>query len=337
MRAKGITFDTGFISAGTTTREPFDPEIVRREMQIIRDDLHCTAVRVTGGHPDRLEIAARLAIDAGLEVWISPFTNELSEDALIALLADCADRAERLRASGAEVVVVAGAELSLFTPGLLPGDGPIERINAIMMADANRRREIAMPMRQRLNDLLARAVAGIRQRFGGKITYAAIPFEGVDWTPFDFASIDCYRMTAIAAYFRPSIREFVAKGKPVAITEFGCATFHGASERGAQGGAIVEYENGRETQLDGDYVRDEEEQAREIVDLLTIFREEGVDSVFVNTFSSYHLPHRLGDRQDLDLASYGLVKVLDHAHGTAYPGMPWEPKAAFAAVADAYR
>ena len=59
--------------------------------------------------------------------------------------------------------------------------------------------------------------------------------------------------------------------------------------------------------------------------------------MFVNTFSSYHLPHRLGDRRDLDLASYGLVKVLDHAHGTAYPGMPWEPKAAFAAVADAYR
>jgi hypothetical protein len=55
MRTKGLTFDTGFISEGTTTREPFDPEIVRREMQIIRDDLHCTAVRVTGGHPDRLE------------------------------------------------------------------------------------------------------------------------------------------------------------------------------------------------------------------------------------------------------------------------------------------
>jgi hypothetical protein len=202
-------------------------------------------------------------------VWISPFTNELSEDALIALLADCADRAERLRASGADVVMVAGAELSLFTPGLLPGEGPIERINAIMMADANRRREIVVPMRQRLNELLARAVAEIRQRFGGKITYAAIPFEGVDWAPFDFASIDCYRMTAIAAFFRPGIREFVAKGKPVAITEFGCATFHGASERGAQGGAIVDYENGREKQLNGEYLRDEDEQAREIVDLLT--------------------------------------------------------------------
>jgi len=38
---KGITFDTGFRSAGTSTREPFDPEIVRHEMRVIRDDLHC--------------------------------------------------------------------------------------------------------------------------------------------------------------------------------------------------------------------------------------------------------------------------------------------------------
>ncbi len=54
MRARGITYDIGFLNAGTSTREPFDPEVVRREMRIIRDDLHCTAVRVTGDDPDRL-------------------------------------------------------------------------------------------------------------------------------------------------------------------------------------------------------------------------------------------------------------------------------------------
>jgi hypothetical protein len=68
MRAKGINYDTGFLSAGTSTHELFDPEIVRREMRIIKDDLHCTAVRITGGDPDRLEIAATHAAKAGLEV-----------------------------------------------------------------------------------------------------------------------------------------------------------------------------------------------------------------------------------------------------------------------------
>src|SRR5262245_10814002 len=113
MITKGINFDTGFLSKGTTTHEPFDSEGVRREMQIIRQDLHCTAVRVTGGDPDRLEIAARHAADAGLEVWFCPFTNGLTQDELLALLADCAERAERLRRAGAHVVMCTGSEVSL--------------------------------------------------------------------------------------------------------------------------------------------------------------------------------------------------------------------------------
>ena len=95
---------------------------------VIRDDLHCTAVRVTGGDPDRLEIAAAHAADAGLEVWFCPFTNGLTQDALLALLADCAERAERLRRRGAEVVMLTGSELSLFTDGFFPGETLAERL-----------------------------------------------------------------------------------------------------------------------------------------------------------------------------------------------------------------
>jgi hypothetical protein len=39
MRGKGITYDTGFLNAGASTREPFDPEVVKREMRVIREDL----------------------------------------------------------------------------------------------------------------------------------------------------------------------------------------------------------------------------------------------------------------------------------------------------------
>ena len=45
MRAKGITYDTGFVRNGAISREAFDPVVVKRELEIIRDDLHCTAVR----------------------------------------------------------------------------------------------------------------------------------------------------------------------------------------------------------------------------------------------------------------------------------------------------
>ena len=68
-RGRGITYDTGFINLGVSTREPFEPDVVRREMRLIRDDLHCGAVRLTGGDVDRLELAATHAAEAGLEVW----------------------------------------------------------------------------------------------------------------------------------------------------------------------------------------------------------------------------------------------------------------------------
>ena len=82
MRGRGITYDTGFFGSDSTTstREPFDPEVVRREMGVIREHLHCNAVRVTGGDPDRLEVAARHAAEVGLEVWCSPFTCDLTSE-----------------------------------------------------------------------------------------------------------------------------------------------------------------------------------------------------------------------------------------------------------------
>lgn len=77
LQGKGITYDTGFFHAGMSTREPFDLAVVQREMQIIHDDLHCNAVRITGGNVDRLASAALYAASAGLQVWFSPFTCDL--------------------------------------------------------------------------------------------------------------------------------------------------------------------------------------------------------------------------------------------------------------------
>jgi hypothetical protein len=146
MRGKGITCDTGFLNAGTSTHEPFDPGVVRREMRIIHDDLHCTAVRVTGGDPHRLEIAAGYAAEAGLEVWFSPFTCDLTTDELLEVLADCADRAERLRQRGAEVVLLTGSELSLFTIGFLPGDTLNDRLKLLTAPDRLPERLAELPL-----------------------------------------------------------------------------------------------------------------------------------------------------------------------------------------------
>jgi hypothetical protein len=51
---------------------------------------------------------------------------------MLDLLADGAERAERIRRLGTEVVFVAGAELSLFNTGFLPGDSLQERMGNLL-------------------------------------------------------------------------------------------------------------------------------------------------------------------------------------------------------------
>ncbi len=158
MRAKGINYDTGFINKRVSSRERFDIAVVTRELQIIRDDLHCNAVRVTGGDVERLEIAAGIAAEAGLEVWFSPFTCDLTYEEMLDLLADCAERAERLRRQGAEVVLVVGAEISLLNKGFLPGDTIGERME--LLADLHRLRALIAEIPGRVNDFLRSTPTG---------------------------------------------------------------------------------------------------------------------------------------------------------------------------------
>lgn len=347
MRGKGITYDTGFVVHGVNSRQQFEPKQVERELRIIRDDLRCTCVRVIGGDPDRLEAVAGTAVDLGLEVWFSPYPLELGTGEMLALFADCAARAERLRRRGGDVVLVTGAELSLMNPGFLPGDTLTQRL--ALVGRPEQVRAVLGEVGARVNDFLGRAVDVVRQHFAGKVTYAAVPIDRVDWTPFDIVSMDVYRSAAnadqFAAQVTAGVRELAApgsgsQGKPVAITEFGTASYRNAGDRGALGLEVIEFdEDTREPlRLNAPYERDEDGQAAYLRELLEVFDAAGIDSTFVFAFSLAGFPHRPdGDpRNDLDLASYSIVKLLEGRHGQTYPDMAWEPKAAFTAVADYY-
>ena len=101
-------------------------------------------------------------------------------------------------------------------------------------------------------------------------------------------------------------------------------------------------DDGRAVKPNGEFVRDENEQAVYVRESLDVFEAEGVDAAFVYTFARYGLPHREDPRTDLDMLSAGVVKVLDREsrardpHARRYPEMPWEPKAAFDVLADWY-
>ena len=335
MRAKGINYDTGFTPGGKQSRPSFDPADVRRELRTIAEELHCTAVRITGADPARIVVAASIAAEFGLEVWFAPFPCDLTADEMLPLFVDCASRAEELRVGGAEVVLVLGCELSLFAMGFLPGATVFERIEGIMNASPETYAAFATAPAA-VAAFLTTAVDAARERFGGRITYASGLWEDLDWSPFDIVSVDAYRDKENAATYVDQLVARTKHGKPVAITEFGSSTYTGAGERGGMGWMIVD-EKSDPPLIPGTYERDEEEQVRHLRDMLAIYETEDIDSAFWFTFAGFEQPrHPTDPHRDLDPASYGVVAVLEHERGTTYPDMAWEPKQVFGVLAAAY-
>jgi hypothetical protein len=331
MRGKGINYDTGFSPGGNISRPDFDADIVRREMEVIASELGCTAVRISGGEPGRLSVAGEMAAAAGLEVWFAPFLCELTPEQMAPVFADCADRAEHIRRSGAGVVLVTGCELTLFAAGFLPGATVYERIAGLQSPGPELYAAYGA-MTDKLNGFLAETAAAARARFGGPVTYASGMWEPVDWEPFDIVATDAYRDATNAGGFREELRKFLGHGKPFAVTEFGCCPYAGAADRGGMGWAIIEATDGP-PQLNGAYVRDEAEQARYLRELRAIFEDEGVDLAFWFTFAGYNLPHRADPRRDLDLASFGVVTMLEGGPPAGERGLGWERRLVFDALA----
>ncbi|MFG1944742.1 hypothetical protein [Nonomuraea sp. NPDC048826] len=308
---KGINYDTGFLPEPGRSRRAFDRDTARRELRVIADELHCRAVRVSGGDPARLAVAAEEAAAAGLEIWYAPFPVDVTPDDTLPMLAECAAHAERLRADGAEVTLVTGCEASAFLPGFLTGETYGERLGALTTAPAEWWQEEIPAMVKRLDGYLSEVARTVRPLFGGRLTYAAAPWEFVDWTPFDVVGVDAYRAAYNAETFRDELRAHFGHGKPVAVTEFGTCAYRGAGELGGSAYFVP----------DG-AVPDEDEQVRYLNELLDVFEEEGVETALWFTFAGYT---RAGAA---DLGSYGIVRMLDETR--------WEPKAAFHAMAARY-
>ncbi len=363
MERKGVSYDVGRVLAGNG-RPDFDPQVVQRELEILRNDLHCNAVRICGLDIQRLLTASKMALELGLEVWLSPEMLEKSQAETLAYITRAAAAAEGLRAQYPErLVLLVGSELTLFMHGILPGRNLAERMRALSFWEddpAGRHNPL-------LNAFLAKANAQVRQVFHGKVSYASLIWEAVDWNLFDFVGVDHYRAARTRERYvemlQPLLAIGKATGKPVVITGFGCRTYQGAgtSPEGLAGD-ILNYRpnprvgltmlaNSLRTALTGkqlpsprlqlkpgSYVRDEEMQARELQDQLNVLGRAGVNGAFVMTFVAPAAPYNDDPLLDLDMNSFSLVKSYNHdRHGIAYPEMTWEPKASFRAVADFYQ
>lgn len=344
MRHQGVHYDTGTVFRGpgyaiSTRRAALDMAVVRRELEIIRDDLHANAVRIVGSDVGRLMAVAEVALDLGLEVWFSPALFEYSPEETAARLVAAADAAARLDAAHpGRIVFVAGSELTLFMQGILAGKSVTERLQGLT-ADRSALRN------GRLGAFLTALVPRLRARFGGPLVYASLAFEQVDWGPFDYVGVDHYRESRTKDRYVEMLQPFLATGKPVIVTEFGMRTFQGAESSGALGFGVSDTTRlwlhtrpliGRffRPRLRGTFQRDEAMQAREIAETLDELERSGVAGALLSTFATPEATTDDNPRYDVDMDSMSLVKSLPRGrHGTIYPDMPWEPKEAFTAVA----
>jgi hypothetical protein len=350
MQHHGVHYDTGTVFRGpgvagkalyamSTRRKPPDTAVVRRELAIIRDDLHANAVRIVGSDVGRLTAVTEIALGLGLEVWFSPAFFEYSPDETAARLVAAAGEAAPLEAAHpGRVVFVAGGELTLFMPGILPGKGITGRLQGL-------KRDPSQLRNGKLDAYLAAVVSSLRAAFAGPLTYASLAFEQVDWGPFDYVGVDHYREARTKDRYIEKLEPFLATGKPVIVTEFGMRTFGGAESSGALGFGVADGKRawlhtwpviGRfvRPRLNGPYQRDEAMQARELADTLDELERAGVAGALLSTFATPEACTDDDPRYDLDMDSMSLVKALPGGRrGTVYPDMPWEPKEAFAAVA----
>ncbi|HKT22491.1 MAG TPA: hypothetical protein VJR06_07790, partial [Nitrososphaerales archaeon] len=358
-------------------RPIFDKEVVSRELGIIKRDLHCNAVRICGLDIDRLVTASEDALSQGLEVWLSPEMWDKGRDETVAYIERAAERSEAVRQRWpGKLFFSVGSELTLFSQGMIEGKNVFDRMTRptfwgdIMAGKHN----------APLNGYLQELCRAARKSFHGPLTYFSAPFEVIDWKPFDFVGVDHYRDARIKDSYGQMISKYHVLGKPVIVGEFGCCTFRGADLLGANGFMItfgmLEGLLGPDQkfpkmftdmahvapQADGHYIRDEELQARELIDQLEILDAAGVDGAFVFTFVTPNSPYRPDPRYDTDMANFALVKSFATAetaavfrsqtvrrgrdvlgveldprsldgftgptgqHGVTYPDMPWEPK-----------
>ena len=55
-------------------------DLMKRDIQIIRNNLNCNAVRIFGCEIDRLMECTKIALDSGLQAWVSPRLIDADEE-----------------------------------------------------------------------------------------------------------------------------------------------------------------------------------------------------------------------------------------------------------------
>ena len=222
MFLRGINYDIGTpFKKGELTRPEFDEAVIRKEIQIIKDDLHCDAVRISGFNIHRLIMASEFALEQKLQVWLSPAYIDATKEQALEYLTDCSKAAELLRKKYDNIIFVAGCEYSLFLKGFFDGETIYDRLKnffnplGIVFNIFGLRQNVY----RKLNLFLEDATQKIREQFKGKVTYASGTWEKINWNLFDIDGIDHYRASYNKSRYTKQLAGYYRFGKPLAVLE----------------------------------------------------------------------------------------------------------------------
>lgn len=345
MKVKGINYDVGTVM-GVNWRPDYNPQTVERELEIIKNDLHCNAVGISGKDIGRVMLTSEAALRLGLEAWLNPadWSNKPPEPTL-AYIIEAAKAAQPLHEQyPGKVVFSLGSEFTLFMQGIIGGKtfmGRAKNLRQNGTAIAQGKHN------QPLNDFLGRAVGEVRRVFSGQIMYRSLVWEQVDWSIFDVIGVDHYWAEQIKDQYLDMVKPLFTHGKPVINTGFGFNTTTSPvtgmlSSLGHEPSVLLHQMPGIgrfiRPKLKVINERDEALQAKRLVDNLKLLDKAGFSGAFMDMFIFPIKPYSDTPKYDLDRETSSLVKYFEGGrHGTTYPDMTWEPKEAFRAVADYYK
>ena len=337
MQYRGINYDTGTKTiTGNNTRIAFSLDAAEKEIDIIKNELHCNAIRICGCDLERVVDAAKIALRVGLTVWFSPSIQYENKETTLDFVIKSSIAAEKLRVISPNIIFVTGTEFTLFSNGFVKGDSVHKRLKNMFGPLSILKNALRLPRsyNNKLNRFLSLAADKIKEHFHGQITYASGTWEKVNWDKFDIIGVDLYRAAYNKVNYEDHLQSYLRLGKRLSIMEFGCCAYKGAEDAGPMGWAIVDWKKNK-PEVKGDHTRDEGVQEKYIVDLLSIFQNEEVFAAFAFTFITGNYIHDEDPKYDLDMGSFGIVKALS-SDKTGYKNLHWIPKRAFFSIASFY-
>ncbi len=325
IKFKGINYNAGIEYDSSVYRsDKIDLERLKKDLVLIKN-LNCNAIRLYGSHIDKLILYSEEALKKGFYVWISPRLIDGGKQQTIKFVKEASKKAEQLRKKYKKVVFIVGNELLIDSKVVFDAPRIFQRVDFLksyinfkfsIKNEIPQLKQIFSSMRkflEKTDNSIKEFVEILRtetsKNFKGKITYASLPCEEIDWKNFDIVAVNLYRNQWNAPIYTDGLRKYVSLGKPVAITEFGTCAYKGASKLGGSAYDVVDY---RTKAIKNGIIRDENEQAEYLKELIKLYWKENIFAAFIFDFKEEWKIHSKNPRKDLDLSSFGIVKVLEN-------------------------